>query len=273
MNNIKEKLSKAKSFIEWLCGIGCLIFAIIMGISTYSSNFEKDRLQLAKDIIRKTMRVGLEFEGTKVSEDMLDIAMATIQNKNKAECQNSIIYYAFSSDADIIWIKTEKSGDMISAEVMTDEIPQNCTLYEKIDNQWKKTEHIRNEKTQSPHSQNNQNNNVLYSSCDGMAVNLAVDTGCKFGNDTIKVEIMSEKASQIQSLYSQRFCVKGNVLTLLMGEAEPFDDDETAFHSLPQVHPQNIKCPKLIDWLENYGGMTMGIDDEEEPLYLGGRIG
>lgn len=113
----------------------------------------------------------------------------------------------------------------------------------------------------------------LYSSCDGSVINLSADTGCKYGKDTIKIEIQSEKTSQNQSLYSQRFCIKGSVLTLLMGSAEHFENNETAFHSLPQVHPQNINCPKLIKWLEEYGGMTMGIDANEEPLYLGGRVG
>ncbi len=265
--------SKKEQAIKILFGVGIFIVAISYGILNYNSNYENDRLKLAKEVLSKVLRVGMEEEGIKATNDMVDIVMATVKNKNKVECENSVIYYAFSVDSDTIWVKTEKSGDTISAEVMTDEIPQNCTLYEKIDNQWKKTEHIRNEKTQSPHSQNNQNNNVLYSSCDGMAVNLAVDTGCRYENDTIRMEIQSEKTTQIQSLYSQRFCVKGNVLTLLMGEEQSFDKNDTAFHRLPQVHPQNINCQKLINWLDNYGGMTMGIDDNEEPLYLGGRIG
>lgn len=271
MSNIKELIGKTKNLIEWIFGAGVLIAAISYGILNYSTNYEEDRLKLAKDILRKTMRAGLEFEGTKVSEDMLDVAMTAFQNKNKAECKNSVIYYAFSADSDIIWIKTEKSGDMISAEVMTEELPKDCALYEKSENKWKKIEHINKTEQQSTTTQ--KDNNITYSSCDGMAVNLAVDTGCKYDNDTIKVEIQSENTSQTQSLYSQRFCVKGNVLTLLMGEAKPFKNDETAFHSLPQVHPQNINCPKLIEWLDNYGGMTMGIDDDEEPLYLGGRVG
>ena len=131
MSNIKELIGKTKNLIELIFGAGVLIAAISYGILNYSTNYEEDRLKLAKDILRKTMRAGLEFEGTKVSEDMLDVAMTAFQNKNKAECKNSVIYYAFSADSDIIWIKTEKSGDMISAEVMTEELPKDCALYEK----------------------------------------------------------------------------------------------------------------------------------------------
>ena len=76
MSNIKEWVGKTKNFIEWIFGAGVLIAAISYGILNYSTNYEEDRLKLANDILRKTIRVGLEFEGTKVSEDMLDVAMA-----------------------------------------------------------------------------------------------------------------------------------------------------------------------------------------------------
>ena len=269
MSNIKELMSKTKSFIEWIFGAVVLVIAIFYGISNFSTSYEKDRIALAKDIFRKTLRIGLEFEGEKVTENMLDVIMTTVQNKNKAECENSTIYYAFSLDSELIWIKTEKSGDMISAEAATGKIPSNCTFYEKINDKWKQ---ITSSKNTSSNNKPN-NNGGMRSSCDGDVVNLSVDTGSRYGNDTIKVEIQSRQISNNRSMYSQRFCVKGNVLTLLMGEGQNFNDNEAAFHNLPQVHPQNIKCPKLIDWLNNYGGMTMGIDDNEEPLYLGGRIG
>lgn len=271
MTNIKSLLAKSKNFAKWIFSSGFFIIIAIIWIFNYDSSYEKDRLKLANEILRKVMRVGMEEEGMKVSNDMIDIAMAAAKNNSKVECENSVIYYAFSIDTDTIWIKTEKSGDVVSAEVMTEELPKNCILYEKSDNKWKKIEHINKIEKHSTPPQSN--NNIIYSSCDGAVINLFADTGCQYGNDTIKVEIQSENISQTKSLYSQRFCIKGNVLTLLMGEAKPFENNETAFHSLPQVHPQNIKCPKLIEWLDDYGGMTMGIDDNEEPLYLGGRIG
>ena len=89
MSNIKELMSKTKSFIEWIFGAVVLVIAIFYGISNFSTSYEKDRIALAKDIFRKTLRIGLEFEGEKVTENMLDVIMTTVQNKNKAECENS----------------------------------------------------------------------------------------------------------------------------------------------------------------------------------------
>ena len=120
MSKVKEILGKAKSLIEWIFGIGFLITAIFYGISNFTTSFENDRLKLAKDIVRKVILVAMEEDGIKTSKDMIDVTMATIKNNNKAECGNSVIYYAFSVASDTIWIKTEKSGSKIYAEIMTE---------------------------------------------------------------------------------------------------------------------------------------------------------
>lgn len=271
MIKIKELMDKIADFIEWLFGAIVVIGCVIYGIKSYSTDFEQDRLTLAKDILGKVIRLGMEEDGETISQNAIDLITDAAKNKNKAECGKSVIYYGFTIDSEIIWIKTEKSRDAITAEFETEDVPQTCTFYEKINNKWKKVEHLNDPQKQA--TTTHSNNNVSYSSCDSTVVNLSVDTGCKYGKDTIKMEIQSQQTTQYQSLYSQRFCVKGNVLTLLMGEEQNFDKNNTAFHSLPQIHPQNINCQKLIDWLDNYGGMTMGIDNNEEPLYLGGRVG
>ncbi|MDR1694847.1 MAG: hypothetical protein LBR70_06650 [Lactobacillaceae bacterium] len=262
-------LGKIWHWINYIVGLIVLAGLVYGAFQIIFGNNEKERLNLANDMIKKATRLGLASEGINPTNELVDSTASLFKNKSKKECKNSVIYYSFEFDNEIMWVKTEKDGDMISAEITEEQHPQNCVLFNKKGSKWEKSDAKPTTKTSAPQKTSNN----LYSSCDGSLINLSVDTGCKYGSDTIKVEIMSQNTSPNQALYSQRFCTKGEVLTLLMGSTTSFDKNDTAWTKLDQVNPQNIKCPKIIEWLNNYGGMTMGIDENEEPLFLGGQIG